>query len=246
MEVPDDVFDAALTKIEAQFSNHEFFIPGELLHVFGLRLWSASEKFLDITRDEAFDQCKAYVDYLFEHGKLDKLEPETVLARHSSYGGLGYTESESKDFKGLASYLGEKRGQARRNQQPAWGEEILADMRKNADVFSKIALQRDASSAYHRIPVLASIEPAKFVQTWLGMEPGAQRNLAVALDGRYNYGGLDGELKAELPWLLKVKAEADKLIEGKARPTQVRFRLLFDMAVEKYLQKQESSVTAQG
>jgi hypothetical protein len=238
MEIPDDVFNAALTKMEEQFVSHEFVIPGELLHVFGLRLWTASEGLLGVTRAEAFEQNKAYVDYIYQNGALDKLEPDTLLTSLSGYAGLGIREEGTDDFKRLSNYFAERRKQARLNQHPVWGEEILDDMKNNRDVFSKVALQNGVHNPYYRIPVLATIEPNKFVETWLAMKPAAQKSLAVALDGRYHTDMLYGDLKDELPWLRQVKAEAERQLANASQPTLVRFRWLFGFTLDKYLPEQ--------
>lgn len=238
LEIYDAAFFAALKKMELQFSNHEFVIPGEVLHVFGLRLWSASERFLDIPRTQAIEEGIAYVDHLFKNGKLDNLDPDSPRSSWNNYAGLSYQESESDDFKKLASYFAEKRNQARVNQYPALGEEILADMRKNADIFSKIALQRESPGPYLRIPVLATIKPSKFAQTWVDMEPSAQKDVAVALNVRYESGGLSRELEAERSWLQTVKTEVEMLTADKHGPTQLRFRWFGSAIFDKYLPQQ--------
>lgn len=243
MEVPDDVFDAALVKMEEQFSKHEFLIPGEVLHVLGLRLWCASEGLLSITREQAFEQGTAYVNYLFDQGSLDKLEPDTLFTSRSSYGGLGFREDHASDFKELAAHLAERREQSRTNQHPVWGEEVLTDMKNNVDVFSKVALQNGTVNPYYRIPVLATIEPATFVRTWIEMTPSAQKDLAVALDGRYDFDMLNRELKDELHWLQQVATEAEEQLKSKGPATRSRFRWLLGVSVEKYLPKEHTSPT---
>jgi hypothetical protein len=243
MDVPDDVFTKALTKMEQQFVDHEFIIPGETLHVFGLRLWTASEGLLGISRAKAFEQNRAYVDYMFEQGKLDHLEPETWPSSLSGYGGLVMQQEQTDDFKELVNYYDEKRKQARLNQHPVWGEEVLSDMKNNVDIFSKIALQNGVRNPYYQIPVLGTIEPAKFVQTWLSMQPSAQKSLAIALDGRYIHGTLNGALQTELPWLHQVKVEAEKQLVSATSAAQVRFRRLFSWSVDKYLPKPDQDET---
>jgi hypothetical protein len=114
-------------------------------------------------------------------------------------------------------------------------------MKNNVDVFSKVALQNGVHNPYYRIPVLATIDPAKFVQTWLAMKPAAQKSLAVALDGRYHTDMLYGDLKDELPWLRQVKVEAERQLASASRPTLVRFRWLFGFTLDKYLPEQPAT-----
>ncbi len=244
LEVSDNVFTSALERMEEQFSNHEFVIPGEILHVFGLRLWTASEGLLGISRVEAFVQNKAYVDYIYQNGALDNLEPDTLLNSLSGYAGLGIHEEKADDFRELSAYFADKRKQARLNQHPMWGKEILDDMKNNRDVFYKIALQDGADTPYFRIPVLATIDPAVFVQTWLEMEPSAQKSLALALDGRYHVDTLGADLKDELPWLHRVKEEAERQLATVSRPMVVRFRSLLSFTLDKYLPEMSATATA--
>lgn len=108
-------------------------------------------------------------------------------------------------------------------------------MKNNMDIFSKVALQNGVHNPYYRIPVLATIDPAEFVRTWIAMKPAAQKNLAVALDGRYQANILYRDLKDELPWLRQVKVEAEKQLASAGNQTVVRFRLLFGFTIDKHL-----------
>ena len=244
LSISDDVFVSALKKMERQFLRREFVKVGEIFHVFGLRLWCAKEGLLELSRDTVVEQGKLYIDDLINDGRLDNLEAEVSARSFSSYDGLGVHERESDDFKILAEYFTERHAQARQAQHPAKGQEILNDMRENKDVFPKIALQAGVSSPYYRIPILATIDPKEFVRTWLQMEPTAQKNLAYALDGRYDYGGLGTDLKSELPWLHQVKAEFEHQLGRKSRPTHVRFSWLLNWSVNKYISDQQFSTSA--
>lgn len=242
LDVSGDELSKSLIKMEEQFKNHEFTAPGDVLHVFGLRLWAASEKLLPVSRRKIYSQNKAYVDYLYHQGKLNKLKPESNFSDSDEFGGLGVREAKSVDFGELAAYLSKKRAQAQLDQHPAWGREILIDMKNNSDIFSKVALRSGESNPYYRIPILATINPKEFVQTWLSMNPIAQRNIAVALDGRYNYGALKSELKNEYSWLKNVQKEIKKQLKNFPRPSQVRFNWICNTIVDKYLLKQSKEV----
>lgn len=245
MDVSDDVFAAALTKMEEQFLKHEFVIIGEVLHVFGLRFMCATDGLLDITRERAFEQGKAYIDHLFINGKLDTRKPGILLDRDSGHDGLGFQEARSSDFKNLVAYLSEKCDEAQKNQYAVWGQEILTDMRNNADIFSKIATQQGVPNLYCRIPVLSTIEPAQFVHTWLEMDLDAQNKVGVALEGRYEFDMLLRDLKDEFSWLQKISVESENQLGDKARPTRVRFGRILDYSVKKILRKHQFAISSE-
>jgi hypothetical protein len=75
------------------------------------------------------------------------------------------------------------------------------------------------------------------------MQPSAQKSLAIALDGRYIHGTLNGALQTELPWLHQVKVEAEKQLVSATSAAQVRFRRLFSWSVDKYLPKPDQDET---
>ncbi|MDH4418929.1 MAG: P-loop NTPase fold protein [Acidovorax sp.] len=245
MDMSDEIFTAALATLEDKFLKHEYTLLGEVLHVFGLRLLYSSEGLLSTTREQVFEQCWSYIDHLYIHGKLDTKKPEMLLDRDSGHDGLGFQEAQSSDFKKLVNYLAEKCDQAQKDQYAVWGQEILDDMKNSADIFSKVALQQGVPNPYYRIPVLATIDPAQFVRTWLGMELRAQNDVGVALEGRYGFDMLLRDLKDELPWLHQVERECDSQIGGKAPPTRVRFGWIVNSSVKKVLRKHQLVVSSQ-
>jgi hypothetical protein len=58
----DDKYLGAVKKVEDQFVKREFLIPGEILHVFGLRLSFSKIGAIQSSKSEVVGQCKAYLD----------------------------------------------------------------------------------------------------------------------------------------------------------------------------------------
>jgi len=236
MDRPEAEVEAALVQMERQFADHAFLIPGEILHVFGLRLWAAGAELMQISREEAFESGKAYVDYLFENGLLDVKEPETRMARLGGYGGLAIYEKDTKDFRDLYLYLNERRAEAKRARHPTWGVELLADMQNDQEAFfSRIAPQSGASTPFYEIPVLASVNPVEFVRILMSLEPAAQKGILMALSGRYEYGALEGRLKDEALWLKTMHKELLGSLACANALTKTRFEQLLRWYIDEPL-----------
>ena len=93
-ERTEDEFDSALAKMERAFVAHEFTITGEVLHVFGLRLWLSIIGAIAKTQDEVIAECKNYVDYLYDNKRLELPSPHERFPIFPStrMGGLVFTK----------------------------------------------------------------------------------------------------------------------------------------------------------
>lgn len=106
MERSDAEFEAALAKMEAQFRDRAFTRDGEILHVFGLRLFLSDRSILPFSRSEIVAQNKKYVDGLYAAKRFTTAPPDVFSEiRFQGWGGLGIHEHETAEYKELFSYL---------------------------------------------------------------------------------------------------------------------------------------------
>jgi len=76
--------------------------------------------------------------------------------------------------------------------------------------FRKLCINNVEQSPFYNVPVLATINPEKFVDHVLALPPESQRTAFTTFQGRYDGGMLERELKEEKPWLIAVKAAFEK------------------------------------
>jgi hypothetical protein len=208
-ERTDEMFEAALADMEGKFGRQQYTRYGEILHVFGLRLWLASERMISPHREEAFEQCKAYVDALKASGKLAPMVNRfDARDRHEEYGGLGLHESDCDDFQELARYLNEQSVSVFIESLPAQADNLLKLLDSNLDQFaSQISNPyTDEGGRFYNAPILAAMDPATFINALDNLAPYRQKRVLLSLSARYAHGRLSRDLPSEVAWLRSVKA----------------------------------------
>lgn len=221
----DDVVETAIGKLESQFSNREIAVTGEILHVFGLRLWLSDAKLLQKTRAEIVNEGKRYIDDLYKAKRLEALPVvPTFNDLDTGYDGLGFHQGDTADFRELATYLNETRGKARSDSLPDVGKQLLTEMESALDVFVRnLCVVHSEQSLYARVAVLQTITPATFVDTLLKQTVPNQRRIFSVFSQRYKWGVLSNELSDERPWLISVRNDLRERL--KELPPVARHRL---------------------
>ena len=208
LERTNDEVATALAQVEAQFAARAFTVPGEILHVFGLRLKFSDIGELPIALPDVVASCERYVDALYTEGKLEPASPGggPSAMRESGYGGLQIAESDTPAYQGLFVYLENKRAQAAADTYPAKAAELLVMLQTDPDRFiGAISSNRGSESRLDRIPVLARMPHDAVVTTLLGLRPDLQRAVLDALGARYEHRMFQRELAPELEWARAVR-----------------------------------------
>lgn len=226
-ERTDEEFDSALVEMERAFGAREFTAPGEILHVFGLRLWLSKVGLVPQAVDDIVEQCKAYVDDLYASGRLELPSQRDDFSeiRFSGYGGLGIHENETVEYRELYNHLRDKRQAAAVDRYPAIADDLLADVVKDPDIFfRRINLTADGPNEFYDTPILASLDPSKFVAALLDHHPARQRTALIALKARYEHGKLDRELAEERSWATDVRNRLRAEAEHRSPISRYRIR----------------------
>jgi len=162
-------------------------------------------------------ECKAYVDDLRKDGRL-----ESTLQRGSdgisfgSYGGLGFNQIETVEFKELANYLRDQRWRADIDRFPDEAEKLANLALDDVTEFTRqVAFGREAKATFAEVPVFVSLNANAFADKLVELPPLHLRDVLLAFSLRYDVGALANRLAEERPWadeLEKALLErADKL-----------------------------------
>ena len=234
-ERTEDEVNRALTEMERAYAAREYTATGEVLHVFGLRLWLSKIEAIPENREQVLDDGMAYVDDLYARGVLEPIDPHGgyLDMAFDGYGGLGIHEAESADYRQLRDHLNERRRSAEVDRRPAIAEELLANMRDDASLFlRRVCLTNHEDNKFYDVPVLASLDPAKFVAVFLGLHPRNQRNAMIALKARYEHGRIDRDLLEERPWAIEVRNQIQAVSEAMPPILKDRLRRLLAHALD--------------
>lgn len=238
-ERTEEEFNTALAEMERAFALREFTVPGEILHVFGLRLWLSTVGAIPNSREDTFAQCKSYVDDLYNNRRIEPPSGDGILSdlRLSGHGGLAVFERETLDYRELYAYLKDRQQAAAVDRYPAIANDLLAQMRADPDLFlRRISLTNQGQSEFYNIPVLASLEPEKFASAFLDLRPDQQRTVMVALSTRYEHAKLDRELKDERKWVTEVRDRLHAATESMSPFSKYRVRQITKFGLESKLE----------
>ncbi|WOB51236.1 KAP family NTPase [Xanthomonas hydrangeae] len=207
-ERTEEEVNAALAEMTRAFFAHEYVIPGEILHVFGIQIRLSKIGAIPVSLAQVVTDAKIYADYLYAHGLLEPIESHhnEFNTDFQSYGGLGFVEDSSAEFKDLTQYLNEKRRTAAVDRRPAVAKDLLKVMLHNPSQFlRRIALTNHEDNDFYNIPILASLDVREFVDAFLGLHPAKQRTAMLALSARYQNGMIERYLEDERHWATDVR-----------------------------------------
>lgn len=234
-ERTEDEVNRALAEMERTYAAYEYTVTGEVLHVFGLRLWLSKIGAIPESREQVLADGRAYVDDLYARGVLEPIDPHGgyLDMAFDGYGGLGIHEAESVEYRQLRDYLNERRRAAEADRRPAIAEELLVNMREDPSLFlRRVCLTNHEDNKFYDIPVLASLNPARFVAVFLGLHPRGQRNAMIALKARYEHGRIDHDLLDERPWAIELRNQIQAASEAMPPISKDRLRRLLAHALD--------------
>lgn len=209
MERTDAEFERSVSILEDQFKSRDFLIVGEVIHVFGLRLWLSKIHAISFTPAEVVDQCVKYIEDLYITGNL-QAAPEGAYAEYDwnfgGYGGLGIHEVNSPELKYIITQLFETMKKVSNDQYPNNVAHLLSEMENNVDLyFRRLCLTNSDENIYYKTPILAHIQPKFFLENVFRQNPVSQKTIFSAFKARYQYGDLNDRLADEKPWLAEIR-----------------------------------------
>jgi hypothetical protein len=181
-DVSDDRYEKAVGTVEDQFQARQFSLLGELLHVFGLRLFFSDVGVVQRTRSQIVAECKAYIDDLSKAGRLPDEGADRFGDRMQSWEGLGFSAIDSPEFKEIRDYLIQSIAEHFRKALPTKGLQLLELMKTDVQAFFRsLCANSVTASPYLDAPILANIDPAVFVSEVLALDPTTQASVFATI-----------------------------------------------------------------
>jgi DNA polymerase III delta prime subunit len=149
-ERSDAEFAAASAKMEEQFKSRAFTKNGEILHVFGLRLFLADQGLLQLSKADVVAQGKQYIDDVFAAKKLEVPSSGDVTEiRFQGWGGFGICEHDTDEYKILFDHLISAIQRSLENAYPQKANELLLAMQSDVDSFYRQASLSHADTTHY-------------------------------------------------------------------------------------------------
>ncbi|WP_122571079.1 P-loop NTPase fold protein [Pseudomonas viridiflava] len=229
--VTNDKLEEALNDVEAKFSAREYTIPGEILHVAGIRLWSSKINYLNRSPNEIESELFNYVDDLLKKDLLEPTLPYPVY-RLEAHAGLGYKEKESEAFKSCSAYLIKKRVQAANNLRKTQAMKMSSLISENALHFCELITDRSTNNSWGMISFLNFIPPQDFIESFLKADPAHQELITRSLFARYNRAQPSGEFEVEAPWLTELLISLRESLKSRNLFDRVRIQDFIEWYLE--------------
>ena len=222
--VDEDEAASIAAEVEKAFADTAVRERGELMHMFGIRLWFADIGMIKRTRAEVVTDGLAYLADLERTGLIaDRLGEPRMFGRDNSFGGYRVLEAETPEYLQLANAYAEAVQRVEEAKYSEIAEELLHRLPTDPDeVLLDMVVNKVRQSPYYNWPVLAAIPAADFVKRLISWDARTQTNALQLLNGRHelHHGG---DLKTERVWLADVERQLKAALNG--LPPMTRHRL---------------------
>lgn len=167
-KLSDDVVNKALERFKIEFKTFVVTEVGELLQVFSIKLMLSKNNIVNESLEQVKATCIAYIDSLYKMGKLPNGPLPSKFDR--GYDGWGYwiESAYSKIFSELKAYLEEKVQAVRRDEFPEKQKTLLTLLETSPELFYRqVCYSNTGKPEFADRPILATIDPAVFIESWL-------------------------------------------------------------------------------
>lgn len=205
----DAVVDAAVVEMDRQFEDLEITNPGEMMHVFALKMMMADEVITQMTISDVEASCIKYINGLLSSGRLPPQPTVDDQEYDFSYGhgGIKYwvTGATRECFERVKKHLFESRKLALEKKFPALAEELLELVKTDGrEFYEQVCFTKSGRNPYARIPILSAMDAKAFVDAWLSSPKENWRIISNALKDRHEGSGICTELSSEKDWVTEV------------------------------------------
>ena len=230
--------ERAMHAMERKYDAGEYTIFGEILHVFTIRLELAKLGILKETEVEVVESAKKYISDQMDRGQLTPLSPN-AHGEHSNqgYGGLGYHNLETPEFREVFDHLNRCRLEAYQNHIKASAPALLVTLRREPLSFVRqITVEGGLEDHFGYSAILREINTTEFLDTLLTLNPQDQYEVMRAFPVRYRHGCFEQHLSSERDWLFELEAQFQEKIAA-AEPFEAnRLQRLKDWFVTKIVE----------
>ncbi|NTZ45197.1 hypothetical protein FCM30_05375 [Lelliottia aquatilis] len=216
----DDItIEETVEKFDEEFESRHYTAIGEILHVFHFKFLMSSISASSLSFNEVESECKKYIDDLVDSDQLPNLKEDNFFSApfNDSFGSLGFwlMDSYKENIIELRSYILSQQENMLKKDYPVISHDLLGLLENNPTCFCNlISYEYNKKGEYLEIDVLSSINPKKFVATWLKAPRASWNSIKDALEYRYGSGRLYTALAGEKIWFQTVVNELKEKLDS--------------------------------
>lgn len=199
---------------------------GVIIHITGIFLLLSKLGLINKTKSDVVKSSCSYIDFLKKNNSTTLKTPNINGFINGAWGGLGFHEKESDEFKELNRYIDKISKQVIIESYPTAGDELIDLINKNADLFyRKVGTFNDSNNIYYNTPILQYVNKIKFVEAFTRAVPKSKNMICYAFSERYQYENINQFLLSELNWLrdvINLLKEKQELSAGKISGYQLQ------------------------
>ncbi|EKO4434098.1 hypothetical protein P0M83_003792, partial [Escherichia coli] len=226
--IEDDILYSAIERMENEFNNRLIDNTGYMMHMFHLRLLLAYMNEIDKSYDEIENQCKQYIDDLYQQERLQPMidDEYSITSILNAYESCQYWvqpeyENNSRNIK---KHLREVQKKVFQDQLPKLQQDLLITLGNAPRKFSSlICYDYQTPAEYASTEILHGIKVDEFVEAWLSLPKKEIMIIRQALINRYSHGKIDSFPK-EKDWLRNIVRHVELRAEGEKGVKQFQIK----------------------
>ena len=241
----DNVVERAIRNMDIEFLKRNITDPGELLHIFSLRMQLAIKTIIEKDVDTIITENNIYIDDVSMNDRLQPGDrhynwptPGTVLlSKNINNGVIIQLPSKFKeDFVSTAEKLKKAQDKAFKLTWPGIQKEFVKKFQDNSDLFLKNLSMINHDNPIDDIPLLHLICSIEFVETWLRSPRHGWDPITYALTHRFQTNLDKGRFPDEQKWAqdvvkeLIVRSNRSGLGAYRIREFLPNYQFIFDRA----------------
>ncbi|OHC91403.1 MAG: hypothetical protein A2095_07545 [Sphingomonadales bacterium GWF1_63_6] len=199
----DDEADIVAAQVEHAFASGSVKARGELMHLFGIRLWFSTLGLIDRNRQQVVDEGLAYIAKLEDAGEIAEID-RSSFDRDNSFFQTRVIDETTPEYRTLADAYAEASNRVLRSKYLTIAHELIRRLPCEPDeVLLDMVVNNVRSAPYFDQPILAALPPEYFVKCVLGWPPKIQSQALNILHGRHELRHGD-MLTSERAWVTRV------------------------------------------
>ncbi|VEI68115.1 KAP family P-loop domain [Serratia quinivorans] len=185
--ITQEKLDETLLLIKEDINSRSIKEVGIILHLVGIYLWLSDENIVENTKQEIVDAACNYIDYMAEEGLLTKDSLEDDQYRETeSWGGHGFFEKDTEEFKTVSDYIVEKTDNALISEYPIRAEKLVNLMKTDAHQFFRtVIFNNNSDNKYYDLPIFSYITPKSFVDAIMDTPVNMRKYIGWTFSSRY-------------------------------------------------------------